>query len=57
MKFTLNLPMASGAFQAIPPGQYLDVAVAAEAAGSDLGGPPRPTARVGRPDPARRVDP
>ena len=35
MKFTLNLPMASGAFQAIPPGQYLDVAVAAEAAGFD----------------------
>ena len=35
MKFTLNLPMASGAFQAIPPSQYLDVAVAAEAAGFD----------------------
>ena len=35
MKFTLNLPMASGPFQAIPPSQYLDVAVAAEAAGFD----------------------
>jgi probable F420-dependent oxidoreductase len=35
MKFTLNLPMASGAFQAIPPDQYLAVAAAAEAAGFD----------------------
>jgi probable F420-dependent oxidoreductase len=35
MKFTLNLPMAAGRFQAIPPEQYLPVAVAAEAAGFD----------------------
>ena len=35
MKFTLNLPMASGRFQAIPPEHYLPVAVAAEAAGFD----------------------
>jgi probable F420-dependent oxidoreductase len=35
LKFTLNLPMASGRFQAIPPEQYRDVAVAAEAAGFD----------------------
>jgi probable F420-dependent oxidoreductase len=35
MKFTLNLPMAAGRFQAIPPEQYLPVALAAEAAGFD----------------------
>lgn len=35
MKFTLNLPMAAGRFQAIPPSQYLDVARAAEEAGFD----------------------
>ena len=35
MKFTLNLPMASGRFQAIPPQHYLAVARAAEAAGFD----------------------
>jgi probable F420-dependent oxidoreductase len=35
VKFTLNLPMASGRFQAIPPDQYLDVAIAAEEAGFD----------------------
>jgi probable F420-dependent oxidoreductase len=35
MKFTLNLPMAAGRFQAIPPEQYLPVAAAAEAAGFD----------------------
>jgi len=33
MKLTLNLPMASGRFEALPPAQYLDVARAAEAAG------------------------
>lgn len=33
MKWTLNLPMASGRFEALPPAQYLDVARAAEAAG------------------------
>ena len=35
MQFTLNLPMASGRFQALPPGEYLEVARAAEAAGFD----------------------
>jgi probable F420-dependent oxidoreductase len=35
MQFTLNLPMAAGRFRAIPPGQYLDVARAGEAAGFD----------------------
>lgn len=35
MQFTLNLPMASGRFQALPPAEYLDVARAAEAAGFD----------------------
>lgn len=35
MKFTLNLPMASGRFQAIDPDQYLDVAVCAEEVGFD----------------------
>jgi len=35
MQFTLNLPMASGRFQALPPGEYLDVARAAETAGFD----------------------
>lgn len=35
MQFTLNLPMASGRFQALPPAEYLDIARAAEAAGFD----------------------
>jgi probable F420-dependent oxidoreductase len=35
VRFTLNLPMASGRFQALPPDEYLDVARAAEAAGFD----------------------
>lgn len=35
MKFTLNLPMASGRFQALQPTEYLDVARAAETSGFD----------------------
>jgi probable F420-dependent oxidoreductase len=35
MRFTLNLPMASGRFRALPPDQYLEIARAAEAAGFD----------------------
>jgi len=35
MRFTLNLPMAAGRFQALPPEQYIDIARAGEAAGFD----------------------
>jgi len=35
MQYTLNLPMASGRFEALPPGEYLEIARAAEAAGFD----------------------
>jgi probable F420-dependent oxidoreductase len=35
MQYTLNLPMASGRFEALPPSEYLEIARAAEAAGFD----------------------